>query len=661
MSALFNRVLRRLGRSLEPLLAPDAEAQRARLDRLTEQSRDQQRLVKTLASDVAASRAEIRKLLESRRDETAEMQGRFADLRGAVRRHEAALRRLARRGGIEAELEITEQRVIDRLDRMRRSSQPIVIGPWTGEIGFELLYWAPFVRWAVEKFNLPSERLVIVSRGGVTSWYGLPNSRYVDVFSVATPDEFRSRTETTKKQRTVTAFDRDIARRVRTALGGGAVQLLHPALMYALFMPFWKDQAPVRRVFDHVRYRRIEPPRPIGLPALPAKYVAVRFYFSNCFPDTADNRAFVARVIEALSEHHDVVMLNPGFRPDDHMDYVAASHPRIHVFDMSAHAGENLAWQSAIIAGAQAFVGTYGGFAYLAPFCGVRSIAFYSDRNYFTYHLTHAQRAFAAIGSEALEAIDVGTVSLLDGVLDGVPSGYRAMPRKAAARVEEAAAYDYLWHKASKRLDIRSVEGFGPLAAATVAEHRTGMREDRLYTLWQAISALPAGAHPIAEVGVYRGGSARFIGEALRFHGKANPFFVCDTFQGHVAVDEELDGDHRTGVQFTDTSVDDVERYLADLPNIRVISGDFQQTSAQLEAHGPFALAHLDVDVYPIMCHALNFFARRLLPAGLIIVDDYGFNTCIGSRKAVDEFAAAHGDFRKLHLLTGQAVLVRVC
>jgi hypothetical protein len=420
MSSFITRALRRLGRTLEPLLAPDADAHRARLERLGEQSHDQQRLLKTLASEVTAQRAEVRKLIEARRDESAEMQGRLADLRAAVRRQDAALRRLARRGGIEAELELTEQRVIDRLDRMRRSAQPIIVGPWTGEIGFELLYWAPFVRWAVDKFDLPAERLVVVSRGGTASWYGLTNSRYVDVFSVATPDEFRVRTEATKKQRGVSAFDRDVIRRVRAALGGGTTQLLHPALMYALFMPFWKDRAPLSRVLGHVRYRRIEPPRPSALPPLPATYVAVRFYFSNCFPDTGENRAFVSRVIEALAEHHDVVMLNPGFRPDDHVDFSAASHPRVHAFDMSGHAGENLAWQSAIMAGAEAFVGTYGGFAYLAPLCGVRSTAFYSDRNYFTYHLGVAQRAFSEIGSEALEAIDVRSVRMLEGALGGV-------------------------------------------------------------------------------------------------------------------------------------------------------------------------------------------------------------------------------------------------
>ncbi len=109
---------------------------------------------------------------------------------------------------------------------------------------------------------------------------------------------------------------------------------------------------------------------------------------------------------------------------------------------------------------------------------------------------------------------------------------------KMAAKYEQATKYEYYWYKAYKRLDIRDFEGFGPLAAKAVAEHRTGMKQDRLYTLWQAVAGLAPGNHPIVEVGAYQGGSARFIGEALQWHGRDNAFFVCDTFQGHAVVDE---------------------------------------------------------------------------------------------------------------------------
>ena len=59
------------------------------------------------------------------------------------------------------------------------------------------------------------------------------------------------------------------------------------------------------------------------------------------------------------------------------------------------HPRENLHVQSAIVAGASAFVGTYGGFSYLAPFLGVPSTAYYSD----PHGLLAAAPADGAVGA----------------------------------------------------------------------------------------------------------------------------------------------------------------------------------------------------------------------------------------------------------------------
>ena len=419
-ASLLTRLLRRAGRALEPLLAPDADDQRRRGERLVALAKEQDSAIRELREQVAAERAELRRMRELRATDVAETRDSMADLRSGVRRQSSTLGRLARSAGIHAELEWVEQRVVDRLSRMARSGKTIVVGPWTGEIGFELLYWIPFVRWAAEKFNLPPDRLVIVSRGGTQAWYAGLGSRYIDTFSIVSPDQFRQATEAVKKQRVMGRFDRRLLRRIAADLGGTPPALLHPALMYALFMPFWKHKAPLTRVTDHARYRRIDAGPAPQLPPPPSEYVAVRFYFSSCFPDTPDNRAFVAGTVSALAEHTDVVMLNPGFRVDDHVDYEAPSRRRIHYVDMSGEPRENLAWQTAIIARAKAFVGTYGGFAYLAPFCGVNALAFYSDRTYFVYHLELAQRAFSEVRGGALEAIDVQNTALLRSALGGL-------------------------------------------------------------------------------------------------------------------------------------------------------------------------------------------------------------------------------------------------
>ena len=31
--------------------------------------------------------------------------------------------------------------------------EPILVGPWLGEVGFELLYWIPFLRWFAEQLR----------------------------------------------------------------------------------------------------------------------------------------------------------------------------------------------------------------------------------------------------------------------------------------------------------------------------------------------------------------------------------------------------------------------------------------------------------------------------------------------------------------------------
>jgi len=52
-----------------------------------------------------------------------------------------------------------------QLASIAAQDRPIVAGPWLGEVGFELLYWLPFLRWFVERFEISPDRLIAVSRG----------------------------------------------------------------------------------------------------------------------------------------------------------------------------------------------------------------------------------------------------------------------------------------------------------------------------------------------------------------------------------------------------------------------------------------------------------------------------------------------------------------
>ena len=71
-----------------------------------------------------------------------------------------------------------------------------------------------------------------------------------------------------------------------------------------------------------------------------------------------------------------------------------------------------------------------------------------------------------------------------------------------------------------------------------------------------------------------------------------------------------------------------------------------------------FSLVHLDVDLYEPTLASVSFFYPRLNQCGVIVCDDYGFESCPGARRAMDEFSASV-DKRVIHLTTGQGLILR--
>ena len=273
---------------------------------------------------------------------------------------------------------------------------PVIVGPWLSEIGFELLYWIPFLRWACDFARLKPEDLWIVSRGGCRSWYADISTNYVDILDFYSPDHFRAGNarrmaeqaehydvlalrhgRTSTKQHMSTSFDRSILAQVTKATGIPATRMLHPSLMYKLFRAFWRRRSPYL-YRDMTIPRRLTPPPRID--GLPASYVAAKFYASQACDNRPIHATLVNECVNILAAHTDVVLLHSGTRYDDHGEFAIAPHPRVHRIAMTP--ATNLETQTAVIGHASAYVGTYGGFAYLAPFLGVRARTFYARPNF---------------------------------------------------------------------------------------------------------------------------------------------------------------------------------------------------------------------------------------------------------------------------------------
>ena len=378
---------------------------------------DQLATVHDLASRHAAELTELRQRVDqlAGRD-IVHLRKAMTELRRGVLGHTHVTAQALRRAGFLDEQSAHEQAVQRVVDRARRTGRPVVAGPWTGEIGFELLYWIPFLRKL--KTRLRDHPLTVISRGGPRAWYEGIAARYQDIFALVDPAEFRARTDLeTRKQRTVGRFDRQLIREASSALGIERPVIIHPSLMYNLLYPYWKDQLPVRLVAEY-----LEPALIPGVPAdgvvpdLPDQYVAVRFYFSESFPDTPSNRALVEDVVRRISARVPVVLLNTPFAVDEHVDAAPAASGVRSIASLLTPEN-NLAVQTAVIRRARAFVGTYGGFSYLAPLCGVPSVTFYSEAAFFEQHLEYARRTFSRVGAASFTVLHARERALVTDLL----------------------------------------------------------------------------------------------------------------------------------------------------------------------------------------------------------------------------------------------------
>ena len=138
----------------------------------------------------------------------------------------------------------------------------------------------------------------------------------------------------------------------------------------------------------------------------------------------------------------------------------------------------------------------------------------------------------------------------------------------------------------------------------------------------------------IAEVGTYKGASAKLIAEA-RGSSSGKSLYLFDTFEGLPEL-QDIDRSHFSDKQFV-AGEEDVARYLSSYPDVFLYKGIFPQTAAPVAAKS-FSLVHLDVDLYQSTKESLEFFYPRMARGGVIISHDY--MTAPGVRKAVDEYMA---------------------
>lgn len=163
------------------------------------------------------------------------------------------------------------------------------------------------------------------------------------------------------------------------------------------------------------------------------------------------------------------------------------------------------------------------------------------------------------------------------------------------------------------------------------------------------------------EIGVYRGASAELALAYLERAGIDRPCWFLDLYEGFTYGEADTSPDAFWAGQFSGTSLERVagrlERFAdKHLARCNIICDPLPGSIDQI------AVCNIDVDMYEAVTAALHKTADRMVPGGVILIEDQGHTPNIaGGFLAVKHFleSDAGGQFLAWNLTSGQALLVK--
>lgn len=177
---------------------------------------------------------------------------------------------------------------------------------------------------------------------------------------------------------------------------------------------------------------------------------------------------------------------------------------------------------------------------------------------------------------------------------------------------------------------------------------------DRKYVLREFLKQSDHVKGEFAECGVYQGATAYL----LCAHGTKTQrhVYLFDSFQG-ISEPKEHDGTYWTeGALSADLEL--VNLNLAEFDNYTPQVGWIPECFLGVST-AKFSFVHVDVDLYEPTRDSVEYFYSRLNSGGIMLFDDYGFKSCPGAKKAIDEFFDTRLE-SVINLPTGQAFVTKL-
>ena len=182
-----------------------------------------------------------------------------------------------------------------------------------------------------------------------------------------------------------------------------------------------------------------------------------------------------------------------------------------------------------------------------------------------------------------------------------------------------------------------------------------GHNTDRKWALFQLLRLVRHVQGDTAECGVYLGASSYLICRANLASPLGKDHHGFDSFEG-LSRPGDRDGGFWGGGDLS-VPLEACARNLAEFRDCRLYKGWIPERFHEI-TDKTFSFVHLDVDLYEPTKASVEFFYPRLNPGGILVCDDYGFTTCPGATRAVDEYLLDKPE-KMLSLPDGGGMLIK--
>lgn len=175
---------------------------------------------------------------------------------------------------------------------------------------------------------------------------------------------------------------------------------------------------------------------------------------------------------------------------------------------------------------------------------------------------------------------------------------------------------------------------------------------DRKYTIRELLKLTEWLSGDAVECGWFKWATSYII---LQNISPEKTLHIFDSWEW-LSKPNEIDGTYWQEANLT-SSEETIRKNLESFSNVQYykwwIPSRFNEIAGK-----DISFLHIDVDLYDPTKDSIEQLYAQVQSWGVIVCDDYGFTTCPGARKAMDEFAEKH-NLKILWLTTGQGVIIK--